>query len=130
MFLQSICEREVILDQNTTYKTTDLKDTVTNRRLLGLWRLMRGYRWHYLGAALSLGVSALARTGTYLLLGFFVDTFQNFVKQRPQTVEGGLSHGIGEWISLGFQELPGIGGIGLDHQIEPLAGNGGPFFLQ
>jgi len=36
---------------------------------------MRGYRWHYTGAALSLGLAATARTGLYLLLGYFVDNY-------------------------------------------------------
>jgi ATP-binding cassette subfamily B protein len=51
----------------------DLQEVVTEKRLAGIWRLLRGYRLIYLGAILCVGISALARTGTYLLLGFFVD---------------------------------------------------------
>jgi ATP-binding cassette subfamily B protein len=51
----------------------DLKATVTDNRITGLWRMMTGFRWTYLGATLSLGVSALARTATFLLLRYFVD---------------------------------------------------------
>ena len=36
---------------------------------------MRGFRGAYLGAALSLGVASIARTGLYLLLGYFVDSY-------------------------------------------------------
>ncbi len=53
--------------------TFDLKSTVTGSRLVGLWRMMTGYRGIYLWATLSLGIATLARTGTMLLLGYFVD---------------------------------------------------------
>jgi ATP-binding cassette subfamily B protein len=53
--------------------TLDLKETVTDSRLVGLWRMMVGFRRLYLWATLSLGVAAVARTGSYLLLGQFVD---------------------------------------------------------
>lgn len=53
----------------------DLKNIVTDNRLKGLWRLMSGYRGAYLGATLSVGISSLARTSTYLLLGYFVDEY-------------------------------------------------------
>jgi ATP-binding cassette subfamily B protein len=53
--------------------TFDLKSTVTESRFLGLWRMMTGFRLTYLWATLSLGVATLARTGTMLLLGYFVD---------------------------------------------------------
>jgi ATP-binding cassette, subfamily B, bacterial len=51
----------------------DLQGAITKRRFVGLWRLMRGYRGLYLGAVVGVGIAALARTGTYLLLGLFVD---------------------------------------------------------
>jgi ATP-binding cassette subfamily B protein len=50
-----------------------MKSVVNENRVLGLWRLMSGFRWIYLGAALSLGIAAFARTGTYLWLRHFVD---------------------------------------------------------
>jgi len=53
----------------------DLKNVVTPNRLTGLWRMMSGFRWHYLGATLSLGVSATAKTLTYILLRYFVDHY-------------------------------------------------------
>ncbi|NLF13368.1 MAG: ABC transporter ATP-binding protein [Anaerolineaceae bacterium] len=52
----------------------DLKTIVTGNRLVGVWRLMRGHRATYAWANLSLGVAAIARVGSYLLLGHFVDT--------------------------------------------------------
>jgi len=51
----------------------DLQEVLTEKRIAGIWRLLHGYRLIYLGAILCVGISALARTGTYLLLGFFVD---------------------------------------------------------
>lgn len=53
----------------------DLKQAVHPNRLVGFWRLMAGFRWHYVGATLSLGVAALAKTSTYLLLRYFVDHY-------------------------------------------------------
>ena len=47
----------------------DLKNAVSENRLTGIWRLMTGYRLTYLGATLSLGIAAVARTGSMLLLG-------------------------------------------------------------
>ncbi len=55
-------------------RPTDLKDIVTGNRLTGIWRLMGEYRPTYVWANLSLGVAAIARVGSYLLLGYFVDT--------------------------------------------------------
>ena len=51
----------------------DLKRTLSPSRLKGLWRMMTGFRATYLLATLSLGVAALSKTGTYLLLRQFVD---------------------------------------------------------
>ncbi len=51
----------------------DLKDTATGNALVGIWRMMTGYRLTYLWATLFLGIGAVARTVTTLLLGYFVD---------------------------------------------------------
>lgn len=52
----------------------DIKSTLSSNRLLGLWRLMRGYRLHYVGATVALGISATSKTLTYLLLRYFIDS--------------------------------------------------------
>lgn len=54
-------------------KQSDLKQSISSNRLVGLWRLMTGYRLIYLGAALSLGVAAVSKTGVYILLRYFAD---------------------------------------------------------
>lgn len=53
----------------------DLQSTISKHRLTGLWRMMKGFRLRYLGAVTSLGVSAIAKTLTFLLLRYFVDTY-------------------------------------------------------
>jgi len=51
----------------------NLKQIVSDNRLVGLWRLMTGFHFIYLAATLSLGLGAIARTASYLLLRYFVD---------------------------------------------------------
>jgi len=51
----------------------DLKNVISDNRFSGLWRMMHGYRLAYIGANLSLAVSALFKTLTFLLLRYFID---------------------------------------------------------
>ncbi len=51
----------------------DLKETVTKRKVTGFWRLMTGYRLIYFIAIICVGLSAIARSGLYYVLGKFVD---------------------------------------------------------
>ena len=51
----------------------DFKSAVSGKRLVGLWRMMTGFRLPYLGAVVGLGIAATLRTGNYLLLRYFVD---------------------------------------------------------
>ena len=53
--------------------TLDLHGTLAENRLLGLWRMMTGFRWLYFGAAVSMGLAAVTKTATYFLLRFLVD---------------------------------------------------------
>ncbi|MBP8998003.1 MAG: ABC transporter ATP-binding protein [Anaerolineaceae bacterium] len=76
-------------------KSLDLQTTISNNRLTGIWKMMQGYRLRYLGAVVSLGMSATAKTLTFLLLRYFVDTF--FVTKNPTV---GLPY-----IALGFIAL-------------------------
>jgi ATP-binding cassette subfamily B protein len=64
----------------------DLKFAISPNRMIGLWRMMTGFRLKYLAATISLGISALAKTLTYLLLRYFVDTYftsQNHIVGLP-----------------------------------------------
>jgi len=51
----------------------DISETLAKKRIVGLWRLLRGYYPQFITANLALAVSALSRTATYLLIGYFVD---------------------------------------------------------
>jgi ATP-binding cassette, subfamily B, bacterial len=53
--------------------TFDMKQAIAKNRIVGLWRIVRGYHLHYLGALMTLAVAAVAKTATLLLLRFFVD---------------------------------------------------------
>ncbi len=82
----------------STSKTSsdfDLKNTLSDNRLRGLWRMMTGFHLIYLGATLSLGIAAVSRTTTYLLLQHFVDNVLG---------QGTLSR-TAPWIALGFVGL-------------------------
>lgn len=85
-------------------KTYDLKHAVSERRLLGLWRLLTGYRLTYLFANLSLAVSAAAKTATFLLLAYLVDTVL-----EPDS--GGLTVERLALIGLGFVGLALVEGF-------------------
>ena len=43
----------------------DLKQTVTENRLLGLWRMLTGYQLLFVGAITSIGLAAVFQTGFY-----------------------------------------------------------------
>jgi hypothetical protein len=51
----------------------DLQETVSDNRLLGLWRMMLGYRTVYLGAVIALALAATLKTASYYLLAYLVD---------------------------------------------------------
>ena len=87
--------------------TMDLKETVTTHKMAGFWRLMTGYRAIYLVAIVFVGLAALARTGLYLVLGYFVDEIlpgDDLNQRLPLVVfallglallQGGFSYGGG-----------------------------------
>jgi ATP-binding cassette subfamily B protein len=51
----------------------NLHESVSTNRMVGIWRLMVGFRWKYLAATLCLGIAASAKTATYLLLRYLID---------------------------------------------------------
>ncbi len=62
------------IDQKLEKKLTlNLKHTLAKHRLVGLWRLMKGFRWLYVGALLATTLGALARTFYYQVLRQVVD---------------------------------------------------------
>ena len=53
----------------------DLKRAISPNRLVGLWRLLKGYHFEYTEATILQGLSAYSKTLTYLLLAYFVDNY-------------------------------------------------------
>ncbi len=56
-------------------KDFDLREAISDNRLVGLWRLMRGYQLEYVFATAMQGFAAYSKTATYLLLSYFVDNY-------------------------------------------------------
>lgn len=59
----------------TTQQNYNLTNAISENRITGLWRLISGFHGTYILANLSLGVAALAKTSTYLLLSYFIDHY-------------------------------------------------------
>ena len=85
-------ERGAPLTQAWAPTETEMQTILAGGRLRSLWRMLTGFRWIYLIAVVSVGLAALARTGTYYLLRYFVD---DVLRQ-----EGML--GLVPWVALGF----------------------------
>ncbi|MDI6814097.1 MAG: ABC transporter transmembrane domain-containing protein, partial [Desulfitobacteriaceae bacterium] len=77
----------------------DFRPALQKNRLRGLWKMMNGFHLPYLLATLSLAVSAMARTATFLLLRFFAD----------RIVDPSRSISLG-WVALGFVGLAATDG--------------------
>jgi ATP-binding cassette subfamily B protein len=90
----------------TPYKSYDFRNALTSRRLAGVWRMMKDYRLAYAAATVSLAVSALSRTLTYLLLRYFTDT----VLGARSNVFGTLNKTLA-MIALGFVGLACFEGL-------------------
>jgi ATP-binding cassette subfamily B protein len=58
----------------STEQYTSLRTQIASNRARGLWTLMVGYRLAYVGALLFLSLGAMAKTASFLLLAYFVDT--------------------------------------------------------
>jgi ATP-binding cassette subfamily B protein len=69
-----IRNKENSLDINPALLNYNLKKAVSTNRLVGLWRIMTNFHWHYTGAIVCLAISASSKTATYLLLRYFVDS--------------------------------------------------------
>ena len=80
----------------------DLKRAVNKNRFVGLWRLMTGFRTTYVIATLSLGLAALSKVATFLLLAHFVDNVLG--QQEPNLLLVPL-------IALGFVGLASFEGV-------------------
>lgn len=79
----------------------DLRQAISTNRLVGLWRLLKGYHLDYIAATVLQGLSAYSKTLTYLLLSFFVD---NYLINRTGTISVPL-------IAFGFVAFAGLQGV-------------------
>ena len=87
--------------QPSTY--FDFREAQHANRLKGLWRMMADYRLHYSGAVVTLAISAIAKTTTFLLLRYFVDdVMTETIKTGSMSLE--LSHTL-IYVALGFVGL-------------------------
>jgi ATP-binding cassette subfamily B protein len=66
-----------ILAESTHIPNYDLKEAISDNRLIGIWRLMHGFHLPYLGANTSLAIAALFKTSTYMLLRYLIDDVLN-----------------------------------------------------
>jgi ATP-binding cassette subfamily B protein len=84
----------------------DFRNALTPNRIRGLWRMLSGYRTAYLGATASLAISATAKTATFLLLRYFVDTV---LGQKVYLVSNNLSLTLAG-VGLAFLGLAAVEG--------------------
>ena len=84
----------------------DFSQALTPNRIVGLWRMMTGYRWHYIAATVSLAIAALAKTATFLLLRYFID---EVLGQANYSLGGNLNRTL-IIVALGFVCLATIEG--------------------
>jgi ATP-binding cassette subfamily B protein len=63
------------MSTNTNHNTDlDLKQTVTDNRLAGLWRMLEGYQGLFIGATVAIGLAAVFQVGTFYLIRYFTDS--------------------------------------------------------
>lgn len=73
----------------------DVRDSISDNRWVGFWRMMTGFRKMYFGAVVTLGFSALANTASFLLVRYFVD----------ETLPNPEQHSLIPLLALGFVAL-------------------------
>ena len=64
----------------------DLKSTLSKRRIVGIWRMLKGYQGIYVGAFVFIGLAALAQTFFYFLLRYFTDNVLGVPEASDQLV--------------------------------------------
>ena len=83
----------------------DFRSSLSRNRIKGLWQMMTDYRLSYLAANLALGVSAVAKTATFLLLKAFADTLTGTVSPFAGSLQRTLI-----FMALGFVGLAAVEG--------------------
>jgi ATP-binding cassette subfamily B protein len=85
----------------------DFRKAIAKFRLVGLWRMMTGFRLSYLGAAIALTVASLARTGNTLLMGRFADTLLSYDPAKSSPDQFGRVAALFALALLGIALLEG-----------------------
>jgi ATP-binding cassette subfamily B protein len=62
----------------------EFKDAISDTRLRGLLRMLSGFRLKYIGAIASLALATAAKTATFVLLAYFVDTVLARLAPQPE----------------------------------------------
>ncbi len=78
----------------------DLKQTLSDSRPVGLWRMLSGYHLIYIGAFICIGLAAVAQTSFYYLLRYFMDNVLGVPSAQNQLV----------WVAAGFMGLAALQG--------------------
>ncbi len=81
--------------------SVDLKTLVSRNRLVGAWRMMRGFHWLYLGALIAIALGALARALNYRVLQYVIDEVlskNSFLDRLP-------------WLAAAFVGLAALEGL-------------------
>ncbi len=89
------------MQRSSIYSPLDLKAALSENRLIGLWRLIAGFRWIFISAIVSLAIATAARSGSYLLLQHFVD--DALIKKNVSTPLA--------WFALAFVGLAVVQGV-------------------
>jgi ATP-binding cassette subfamily B protein len=105
LFLFAYFKENIMKRTITNQSTFDFRNALNENRLIGIWRMLTDFRLSYLGATSSLAVSALAKTCTYLLLGYFADS----VLVRKVYIGGTLGKTL-TIIGIGFIGLAALEG--------------------
>ena len=79
----------------------DLKSTLSKYRIVGIWRMLKGYQLIYVGAFICIGLAALSQTMFYYLLRYYTDE----VLGQPE------ASGLLVWVAAGFIGLALFQGV-------------------
>lgn len=85
----------------SNHDSFDIRSTISESKLKSLWNLMSGYKRIYLFAAFCLGLAAAFRSGTYLILGRFID----------ELISQNEIHTYIPWIAISFFTLAAFQGL-------------------
>ena len=95
------------METKNSVKDFDVSYALSDNRLRGLWRLLRDFRLAYFSAVVSLGIAAISKTLTFLLLRYFIDDVLG--QGLYPTLVGSLK-GAFFLIALGFLGLAALEG--------------------